>query len=524
MATDSLPSAVFRALPGEGRDAEGMFGDQKSRATPPAAWDRALMCPSLPAEVAAFEGRYDYQGCPHRLFVTNDVVQQSTLVQTTKPSVLPSRTLHVVPPGELWANVRVQTEQPTTVDVLCLDVVIDTFSTETVYALVLTSPLQLRVAQGTGVVHCDVVVLHEATRQELQQYHAVVWRLPNAWLTWTLAPYYPTLLRYELERDTLETLVGNQPFDWLPSLRQCAQRITLANRVYALPIGLTHVVRVNALEFAGCGWYMHTSPVTGDEVLAELRRLYPQHHYALVEHCIITENGRDVASLVSGSEIRRSLEDKAQSQNVVCHADYYAYGDDGDMSHGRGRDCNGDHTQLGQGPWAPKAHAYLHVPEVSFPSLVFFNLGVWRFLDGCLLRLTKQDGGTLVCTVDDHVVYSSYQPSAWERHQLQYPGPYTRLRFSETFGVTGDRLAQEMPWAFFDGLVMQSFPSQIDLRVPGDLSERTLAVADRIRANYKAELRQRMPLTNPTMQERWELKALDEEEETESNDGHCSLL
>lgn len=516
MATNVLPSVVFRALPDEGCDADGMFAKQKHRPPPP-PWDRTLMCPSLPAEVAAVEGRYDYQGRPHRLFVTNDVVQQSALVQSKTPAVLPARTVHVVPPDEFWANVCVQTERPTTVDVLCMDAVVDTFSTNTVYPLVLMAPLQLRVTEGTGVVHCDVVVLHETTRNELQNYHAVVFPLPTAWLTVTLDKYYRSLQRYDLANDSVETLAGEKPFSFFDttSLRECAQLITLADRIYALPNGLTHAARVKALEFAGCGWYLHTVPVTGEEVLEALRQLYPQNRYALVEDCLITENGRDVASLVSGVEFGRSFFDETKCKHEMCHTNYYAFGDDGNMSFGIGRDCDGDHTQLGKGPYAPMAHAYLNVPEVSFPAIVFFNFGSLRFLDGRLLQLTKQDGGTLVCTVDDKVVYSSYQPSAWERHQLQYPGPYERLRFSETFGVTGDRLAQEMPWAFFDGLVMQSFPSQIDLRVPRDLSQRTLEVVAGIRAAYKAELRQRLPLARPTMQEKWELKCLEAPEEDE---------
>ena len=476
--------------------------------------DINLTCPMLPREIDTITAKYDYQGsqskttkyCPQDLYENKSVIQSVTLMSETFESIFVLSSEDLIG----YKNIQLTSIHPLgTVKIqMCTPHGNYTFWTtqcdgceclmDTNGPIAFpfrarvdgddaTSENQLHISVETKcpvTIHYDKVILNQDVVADLKKFRMIIYRInPLLWVTfdrqWILTEYDLTtrIFRAHIAPNNAMRFVENK------SCRVCTYKDPsdidkeyryewLKQREHKLQ--LTNVIQVNAIQQYKTGWYIHKSHVDLQDVVDKLNSTYPEHKYTVDSGRFIQENGIDVACMYERQE--------ESKKSKECWTTSYGIGsmrDDDLNSVGIGIECDGKHTM----EYIPLQYPFYMFTGDSFD---------FKFLmsDGKHLELEKKDG-TYIVKVDGEIISSKYQPNNWELFRLKYPGEYKSIGLTEAYGINSSTIRQQFleddgtSYVYWDGMILQSFPSQIVLKVESKNYQRALKRIREIISRYK---------------------------------------
>ena len=265
--------------------------------------------------------------------------------------------------------------------------------------------------------------------------------------------------------------------DSLESLRQ---------REGNLPIGLTNISKIIAIEQDKHGWYLHKARVKWEEVLQELGRLYPENTYVLDHGCILMENGIDVAChcvIYYNEKLKTVKESKPQAdENEKCWNTHISVKRNKSRSIGVGHDCDLSH----------KGSKFIQHPSLVYPFYVFHSIfgDSYRTLDGHILRFEKENMSYVIYR-DDELIHTNYSPNETELFEMKYPGPYKHIWIQLTWGITNHNYLSIFTddhgdcFANPDELIYDSFPGSTGVTVQESRYEEAIEKLNTFINHYK---------------------------------------
>ena len=113
---------------------------------------------------------------------------------------------------------------------------------------------------------------------------------------------------------------------------------------------------------------------------------------------------------------------------------------------------------------------YLSHEELKFPFIAFVDRNNFILLDGREITLCKEKPGKLQVKLDDKIISERYNPNKWELFQQKYPGKYITIRLIIIGNIDQTIVHQIVDeqgeeYTYWDGIILDSFPAQFNLKV-----------------------------------------------------------